>query len=90
MKLSCTDKPLNPGTRRAANIRPYELVLPIQPTLNKNPTAVSPLQSGLRPASFPQGKLLEGAPAASIQHITLFYYVAGRQIAAPYELRSFW
>ena len=57
MKLSCIDEPLNPGTWRAANIRPYGVVLTIQRTLNEKPTAVDPLQSGLRPASFPQGKL---------------------------------
>ena len=89
--MSCTDEPLNPGTRRAANIRPYGEVLPIQLTLNKEPRAVSPLQSGLRPASFPQGKLLVGAVSCSY---SMYCYrnrqVAGRQIAAPYELRNFW
>ena len=52
---------------RAAGIRPYGWVLLIHRTLLKNPTAVSPLQSALRAASFPQGKLLEGAEAGAIQ-----------------------
>ena len=77
-------------TFRAAGIRPYEMVLTIQRTLNKERTAVSPLQSALRAASFPQGKLLVGAEAAPIQRTALFRYVAGRQIAAPYGLSSFW
>ena len=52
---------LRPITFRAADIRPYGLACTIQRALNKEPRAVSPLQSALRAASFPQGKLLEVA-----------------------------
>ena len=56
----------------------------------KNPTASGPLQSALRAASFPQGKLWWEPSPALIQCTALFRQIAGRQIAAPYELRNFW
>ena len=54
-------------TLRAAGIRPYGWLAPIQRTLDKEPRASGPLQSALRAASFPRGKLLVVAEAGAIQ-----------------------
>ena len=65
---------------------PLRMSSPIQRTHSENPRAVGPLQSALRAASFPRGKLLEGAVGCF--HSTDCYQnrdVEGRQVAAPYE-----
>ena len=88
--MSCIDETLNPGTWRAAGIRPYGWVRTIQLALNKERTAVGPLQSALRAASFPREAF---GGAVSCSHSTGCYpsgNVEGRQIAAPYEGRGFW
>ena len=71
---------------RAAGIRPYGLTCTIQCTLNKEPRAVSPLQSALRAASFPrEGSFWRWPQPATIQCTALFRHIAERQVAAPYE-----
>ena len=88
--MSCIDEALNPGTRRAAGIRPYEMVHPIQRALSENPSAVGPLQSALRAASFPRGKLLEGAEAGTIQRgVTEVVTLRGDKLPPPTGAKGF-
>ena len=80
--VSCIDEPLNPGTWRAAGIRPYGLACTIQRTLNKERTAVGPLQSALRAASFPREGSFGGS--GSWCHLTGCHQnrqVEGRQVS---------
>ena len=83
------NRQLNSVTLRAANIRPYGLACIIHRTLNKERTAVALFSQPYGLPASPKGSFWWWPLAASIQHTALFRQVAGRQVAAPYELRRF-
>ena len=83
--LSVSSIQLTFVTFRAANIRPYGWVPPIQRTLLKNPTAVALFSQPYGLPASPKGSF---GSSGSCSYSTYRYQggdVAGRQVAAPYE-----